>query len=1206
MANEYLKRTPTSTGNRKVWTWSGWIKRNKLSDWMRLFSTSNTSGQEGTIQLTNTNRFRFIDESSNPDYDYQTTTLLRDVGNWMHLMVSIDTTAILAEHRIKLYINGKNIIDNGLSTESAPGDVNEDLIINSITEHTLFARKNPSEYVVGGAFDIFLVDGQALTPDVFGFNKDGDGYISVGSTQATDFRPGQWSPHSPRKIKTEIERRGGFGVNGFYLPMNDSSNFGADFHTTPNSIITLKGEDLPQPRNGAPTTSDAYVSQLRSDPYAANLVLAVPGISTATSANLVSNGHFDTNTTGWTAGNSATLSVDSGRLKVTNGTSSAGYAYQEITVVIGQRYTVNLEGITGTSASNIRIGTAANSASYGNKIGSGLANISLTATSTSLYVTLKPNSNTNGNNAFFDNIVVKQEDAPRDYSADIKGSGSNKTLTPSGSAGVGYEIPSYYGSAMNFDGSGDYFEVANNDDFDFGSGDFTIEYWQNANSFSDNPGLGIWDSANNQRSWLIYNSSTNGRMRFYVSVDGSASVSINTSEPTIPTGQWIHFCMERNGSNLVGYVNGVCVGINTNLGTQSLFTPVDPLSIGSWSSNDLNGYIQDLRVYKGVAKYKGGFDVPKPYIPVGFEGESWRQVSDTCKNNFATLNGTSIPSKYTVSEGNLRFTNSTSNWTGFLEGTVGFSTGKWYWETRANVDTDYHHIGIVGVGITHFNASDSYFYGMSYQTDGRFWSEGNVGGAFATGKTHANDGDIVQVAVDMNDKKMWVGINGNWIDSGNPIAGTGENFNSTRGFNYQHYVPFYDSYGSSGLSINFGQNPTFGGKITAGTNTDDNGRGLFSYDVPTGFLALCEVNLPTPAIADPGEHFKTVLYTGDGNGGHSITGVGFKPDLVWIKCRSNADNHTLSDTVRGPGLALYSDLTNAEHASTIRIQSFNDDGFTTGSSGDTNTNGRTFCAWCWKAGGAAVANTDGSINSSVSANQTAGFSIVSYTGTGSAGTVGHGLGKRPEVVIVKRRDAATNWPMFVDGISNNTNDLLQLNLTNATATAGNFFNSGNTTTTTFPLGTGDGQTNASGSGHIAYCWAEIEGYSKFGSYKGNGNVDGPFVYCGFKPAWIMIKPYGSPSDSCYSSGYTSWSIYDSSRSPSNDDTMHQRVLFANRSYEEGKRGQGSSSGAFQNLDFLSNGFKIRGNSNCETNTTSIDGFFFMAFAESPFQTANAK
>ena len=147
--------------------------------------------------------------------------------------------------------------------------------------------------------------------------------------------------------------------------------------------------------------------------------------------------------------------------------------------------------------------------------------------------------------------------------------------------------------------------------------------------------------------------------------------------------------------------------------------------------------------------------------------------------------------------------------------------------------------------------------------------------------------------------------------------------------------------------------------------------------------------------------------------------------------------------------------------------------------------------------------------------------------------------------------------------------------------------------------------NGSGEDYVGYFWTEIEGYSKFGTYFANGNVDGNFVYCGFKPAWLMIKPYGS-GNGCYSAGYASWSIYDSSRSPVNNSTMHERVLFANRAYEEGKRGQGSASGAFQNIDLLSNGFKLRGNSNCEVNTSSIDGFIFVAFAESPFHTANAK
>ena len=329
-----------------------------------------------------------------------------------------------------------------------------------------------------------------------------------------------------------------------------------------------------------------------------------------------------------------------------------------------------------------------------------------------------------------------------------------------------------------------------------------------------------------------------------------------------------------------------------------------------------------------------------------------------------------------------------------------------------------------------------------------------------------------------------------------------------------------------------------------------------------------------------------MLWTGDGNSGRSITGVGFKPDLVWLKKRNDTTSHNLTDSVRGIGYTLFSDDTSADNTNTDRLLSFDSNGFTVGGNGAVNQSGSPFVAWCWKAGGAPVANTDGSINSSVSANQTAGFSIVSYTGTGSVGTVGHGLGKRPKVVIVKRRDASTNWPIFFDGISNNTNDLLQLNLANATATAGNFFNSGNTTTTTFPLGTGDGQTNESGSGHIAYCWAEIEGYSKFAIYNGNGNADGAFVYCGFKPAFIMTKRTNSATNG-------NWSMFDSSRSSINSVGTHLRADTTNAELNFGT-----------GIDILSNGFKIKEAANALNNGSST--YFFMAFAESPFQTANAK
>ena len=194
--------------------------------------------------------------------DIQTANKYRDTGNWIHVMMVIDTTLYDPDHRCIFYVNG--VKSDSMSDEN---DItqNANLRINSTSTHYLGEFPRVSEHLDGQICDVFFVDGQALTPDVFGFYKDGDGYVSAGSTQATDFRPGQWVPKRPRIIKIEIERRGGFGVNGYYLPMNDSSNVGADFHCDPNSIITLKGEDLPQPRNGAPTTSDAYVSQLRQE-----------------------------------------------------------------------------------------------------------------------------------------------------------------------------------------------------------------------------------------------------------------------------------------------------------------------------------------------------------------------------------------------------------------------------------------------------------------------------------------------------------------------------------------------------------------------------------------------------------------------------------------------------------------------------------------------------------------------------------------------------------------------------------------------------------------------------------------------------------------------------------------------------------------------------------------------------------------------------
>ena len=268
MASEILTRNPTSTGNRRVFTWAGWVKFNKPNTNTNTIINCASSGtSEFKIQLTSTGAISVNDYSSGAyQYQYATDRLIRDYGNWFHLMVAVDTTNVREDDRFKIYVNGA--LYRGTFATEASGDI--DYLTRANTPGQINTiGSNPAggaNYDVNAQLtDMFLVDGQALTPDVFGFYKEGDGYISAGSTMSTDFRPGQWVPKRPRIIKTEIERRGGFGVNGFYLPMNDSSNPGADFHTTPNSIITLKGEDLPQPRNGAPTTTDAYVSQLRQE-----------------------------------------------------------------------------------------------------------------------------------------------------------------------------------------------------------------------------------------------------------------------------------------------------------------------------------------------------------------------------------------------------------------------------------------------------------------------------------------------------------------------------------------------------------------------------------------------------------------------------------------------------------------------------------------------------------------------------------------------------------------------------------------------------------------------------------------------------------------------------------------------------------------------------------------------------------------------------
>jgi len=326
------------------------------------------------------------------------------------------------------------------------------------------------------------------------------------------------------------------------------------------------------------------------------------------------------------------------------------------------------------------------------------------------------------------------------------------------------------------------------------------------------------------------------------------------------------------------------------------------------------------------------------------------------------------------------------------------------------------------------------------------------------------------------------------------------------------------------------------------------------------------------------DHFNTKLYTGNG-GTNAITGVGFQPDLVWIKDRDATGYHFWTDAVRGVTKTIFSNRDDATSTEATGLTAFGTDGFTVGSHSNINTSGRNIASWNWKAGtGAGSSNTDGSINTTyTSVNTTAGFSIVSWTGTGSAGTIGHGLGVKPAMIISKNRDEAQNWFCYHTGLG--ATKYIRLNLTNEFGTSSAIWNDTEPTTSLFSVGN-DTAVNGSSDEMIAYCFAEKKGYSKFGSYKGNGNADGPFVYLGFKPALVIIK--GAVSGD--GDAAQNWELYDNKRDGRNG---LNDALFPNTTAAESVEDR---------VDLLSNGFKIRVNSDGVNDNNST--YIYMAFGQS--------
>ena len=578
---------------------------------------------------------------------------------------------------------------------------------------------------------------------------------------------------------------------------------------------------------------------------------------------------------------------------------------------------------------------------------------------------------------------------------------------------------------------------------------------------------------------------------------------------------------------------------------------------------------------------------------------------DTPTNVFCTQSpfDDDYTSVSTFSEGNLFASRGSSNH-GSNRGTIGMSSGKWYFEYC--LPTATHGSASFWGGVCNSTAD------MTVSRTNGMWNYGGSNGEFivrGTGNTGIHNygsdiaaGTVVGVAVDMDNKKIWLAKNNTWFGSSNAVTdgnpSTGDNPTSTF---TDSQIPDGNLYPQMGLynyaaKANFGQDSTFSGTKTRQGNTDANGIGDFFYAPPTGFKALCSKNLPpnVPSIIRPQRNFETLLYTGNGSTSQNITGLEFTPDFVWIKSRSNGSgHHSLMDSVRsgilGYDAALNSNSQVAEYSvdaftindnNSIDVPYYNNDY-------SMNTNSATYVAWCWKAGGAAVTNTVGNISAQVSANDEAGFSIITYTGDGNtSGNVGTGLRSTQPLdwAIVKRRDSTSDWHVAHSGSGQSNNFAYHLNLNDTSSLSGNSpYHMGTQNATNGDrLYLAEGGLTSSAT-YVAYVWQERPGYSKFGSYTGNGSADGPFIHLGFRPAWFLQKK---------TSDTGGWYLFDNKRSGFNVDND---MLLPN-----GTDGEYDGQ-TYPRLDFISNGIKWR-DAGSSVHNASGATYVYMAFAEQPGST----
>ena len=1113
----YLSRTPASAGNRKTWTWSGWVKLSEIGVRNILFSTYPTY-HTIRFEADHLDIYRY---SGGYTFRLKTTAVYRDTSAWYHIVVAQDTTQSTASNRLKLYVNGEQITD--FDTETYPSQDSE-FQINDANLHTLGCQFNANDaidYYDGYLGEVNFIDGQALGPEKFG--RTGD--------------YGEW---------LALEYNGSYGTNGFRLP------FKQDYTVEGFSAVTYNGNGTAGHYIGGTGFKPDFVwIKARDNDSSQAIFDSVRGVgkelaADSTAAEDVSVAAYlqTFENDGFTLGTDSVVNYSDGRKYVAwnwdMGSSNASNTSGTITSTVraNPTYGQSIVSWTGSGATG--------------SVGHGL-------------------------NSAPELVIIKNRDDsgfkwPVHLHNVIGGTGNHRgALNETGAFGsVSYDHTS---SIVNLPGHTDtnksstamimycFHSVTGYSKIGSYTGNGSANHAITGLGFK--PAFLLIKRTNSAHDWVVVDD-----VRNYQGNQTPSSLLANTSAAET----------NQNGDDVTsldsdGFKVGVNARVNGNNDTFIYMAFADKREYAYWldQSGNNNDWTSNNLTESDISV-------------------------DSPTNNFATWNPLDEAINGLVySEGNLKASPASGNNHLRTNPTMFASSGKWYAEivVVSGYISDSVWIGAIKQSAIHRTSNNDALW---YTNDGAVAYD--VGGevkadtvSVSTGGTTWTTNDVMSVALDMDNNKLYLGKNGTWFNSANFTNGTGYIYNAgvladgSWGFSF-------NGYGSSGNETtwvaNFGQDSSFAGAKTAQGNQDGNDIGDFYYTPPTGFLALCTSNLPAVAVI-PSKHFNALVYAGNASNGHAITGVGFQPDFVWGKTRTGTYNHFLVDAVRGNTKYLRSDTTGAENTYTDVLTSFDSDGFTLGAAGKMNESGHSHISWNWKANGSGSSNTNGDVTSTVSANVDAGFSIVTYTGNGNNIDVGHGLSKAPDIVIVKERSSTGGWYANVKNIpsqSAGTDMVAVLNENYAIDgyNVGQWYFGGQAPTSSVFRVQNKDDVGANGSTYVAYCFHSVDGYSSIGSYTGNGNADGTFVYTGFRPAYVMVKRTNTAEN---------WGVWDNKRDGYN---LTKKFLIPSLSNAE----QDGS----QSLDLTSNGFKWR--TGDAINNASSDSYIFLAFAETPFKYSNAR